>query len=144
MFEGMENIFLGHRFTMMRDGSLNAHDGGSLRIGNDISINTNVCLAAGNGGRIIIGDNVLIGPNTVLRASNHIFRSRDIPIKSQGHSSGTIIIEDDVWLGANVVVVADVKIGAHAVVAAGAVVTKDVQPWTIVGGVPAVAIGKRP
>lgn len=57
---------------------------------------------------------------------------------------GRIVIGNDVWLGANVVVVANVSIGDHAIVGAGAVVTRDVEPWTIVGGVPARPIGKRP
>ena len=140
---GAENIFLGDRFSLMRNGNLFAHRGSSIRVGNDISINTNVYLGASEGGRIIIGDDVLIGQNVVIRANNHVFLSRDVPIRGQGHSAGTIDIGDDVWLGANVVVLPDVKIGAHAIVAAGAVVTKDVEPWTIVGGVPATVIGER-
>jgi len=65
------------------------------------------------------------------------------PIRDQGHRPGEIIVEDDVWLGANVTVIGSVRVGQGAVVAAGAVVTKDVEPYSIVGGVPAKFIKKR-
>jgi galactoside O-acetyltransferase len=137
-----ENIAIGNNFSMMRNGSLHAH-GGAIQIGDRVSINSNVCLGAADGGRITIGSDVLIGQNTVLRASSHVFADVSRPIKEQGHSGGSIVIEDDVWLGANVVVVAGVTIGAHSVVGAGAVVTADVEPWSVVGGVPARLISKR-
>jgi galactoside O-acetyltransferase len=86
---------------------------------------------------------VLIGPNTVIRASNHNYNRVDIPIRDQGHSGGKIVIEDDVWIGSNAVITPDVVIGKGAIVGAGAVVVHDVSPYDIVGGVPAVTIGKR-
>lgn len=95
------------------------------------------------GGRICIGSNILIGPNVVLRASNHIYKNRDVLIRHQGHESGIIEISDDVWIGANVTVLPNVRIHKGAVVAAGAVVTKDVEEYTIVGGIPAKEISKR-
>ena len=60
-----------------------------------------------------------------------------------GHVPGEIHIEEDVWIGANCVITADVRIGRGAVVGAGAVVTRDVEPFSIVGGVPARPIGHR-
>ena len=113
-----------------------------LKIGDNFSMNTNSCLVA-NGGRIYIGDNVLIAQNVVVRAANHNHDSVDIPIKDQGHKGGAIHIEDGVWIGANSVIVTDVTIGKHSIVGAGAVVTKDVMPFTIVGGVPAKLIRHR-
>ncbi len=61
----------------------------------------------------------------------------------QGHVPGTVVIEEDVWIGANCVITPDVRIGRGAVVGAGAVVTRDVAPFAIVGGVPAREIGRR-
>jgi len=75
----------------------------TLTIGTGVSVNFNVLIDSCQG-YITIGDNVLIGPNCVLRAADHIFSNPKQPIKTQGHRGGNIIIEDDVWLGANVVV----------------------------------------
>lgn len=139
---GPKNIKLGNRFAMARGGALHAEDG-EIIIGNDAAINCNVFISAADGGRIVIGNSVLIGPNTVLRASNHRTDDLTKPILAQGHTGGVITIADDVWIGANVVVTAGVAIGAHAVVGAGAVVTANVEPGTIVGGVPARKIRSR-
>lgn len=107
-----------------------------------MSFNTNVHVNADNG-RISFGNHVLVGPNVVIRASNHRFDRTDTPIRDQGHSTGEITIEDDIWLGANVSVLGGVRIGRGAVVAAGAVVTKDVASFSVVGGVPARLIKMR-
>jgi galactoside O-acetyltransferase len=116
---------------------------GSIRIGDRVSVNTNVQINASDGGVIAIGDDVLIGPNVVLRASDHAFDDIARPVNCQGHSGGRIVIEADVWIGANAFVARDVVIHEHAIVAAGAVVTRDVEAAAIVGGVPAQVIGWR-
>ncbi len=139
-----KNVSIGDNFGMLRNGSIYANANGLIQIGNSVSLNFNVSLSAADGGRILIGNDVLIGPNTILRTSNHRFSSRDLPINRQGHESGTIKIEDDVWIGAHVVVLPNVTIGAHAIVGAGAVVTRSIAPWTIVAGIPAKEIAKRP
>ena len=95
------------------------------------------------GGFIEIGDNCLIGPNVVLRTSNHVFSDRNVPIREQGHIPGRIIIRDDVWIGANVVLLPDVSVGRGAIIGAGSVVTKNVDDYAIVAGVPAKQIGSR-
>ena len=92
-------------------------------------------------GNIKIGDNVLIGLNVVCRTANHNFK-KEININKQGHSYGNIEIEKNVWVGANCIILSGVKIGEGAVIAAGAVVNKDVDSYTIVGGVPAKLIKK--
>jgi galactoside O-acetyltransferase len=122
---------------------LNAYNGGLIKVGNRVNVNTNVRIDAAEKGEIIIGNDVLIGPNVVIRASNHVYDRLDIPIREQGHSGGRIVIEDDVWIGANAVITPNVTIGKGAVVAAGAVVVHNVDPYDIVGGVPAKTIANR-
>lgn len=95
-----------------------------------------------SGGRIHIGDNVLIGQNVVLRAADHGL-SRATLISEQPHVGGVIEMEDDVWIGANAVILRNVRLGKGSVVAAGAVVVKDAEPYSIVGGVPAKKISER-
>ena len=139
---GHKNIEMGSNISIMNYSCLHVHDG-VLKLGNNISINSNTTIGAADGGKIIIGDNVLIAQNVVLRASDHKHSDIDIPINKQGHTGGQIIIGNDCWIGANVVITRNVKIGDHSIVAAGAVVTKDVEPFAIVGGVPAKIIVKR-
>lgn len=115
----------------------------SLVIGNNCSLNSNVMINADGGGTIEIGNDVLIAPNVVVRASNHAFFRTDIPINQQGHIAGHIYIGNDVWICSNVVILPGITIGKGAIVAAGAVVTKDVAPYDIVGGIPAAKIGNR-
>ncbi|HSH04643.1 MAG TPA: acyltransferase [Anaerolineae bacterium] len=93
----------------------------------------------GQGG-VTIGDRVFTSPYTQIIAVNHVFDDPSRPFAEQGITAQGIIIEDDVWLGANAVITDGVRVGRGSVVAAGAVVTKDVPPHTVVGGVPAVPI----
>lgn len=93
-------------------------------------------------GSVVIGDHTLIAPGCFLTDHNHR-TDFDCRIDQQGCSVSPIHIGSDVWLGAKVIVLSGVSIGDGAVVAAGAVVTTDVSPFTIVGGVPAVKIGDR-
>lgn len=115
---------------------------GRLVLDRHVSVSPSCHIAADNG-NIEIGAYAAIGPGTVIRAANHCFSDRQCPIMFQGHKSGQIIIENDVWIGANCVITPDVRIGKGAIVGAGAVVTHDVEPYSIVAGVPAKEIGKR-
>ena len=90
-----------------------------------------------------MGNHVMIAANVVLRAANHGV-ARGIPMKRQGSISGEIQIEDDVWIGSNAVITADVVLARGTVVGAGAVVTHSTEPYSIVAGVPARKIGERP
>ncbi|HKM25207.1 MAG TPA: DapH/DapD/GlmU-related protein, partial [Corynebacterium sp.] len=83
---------------------------------------------------------VYTSPFTQIIAVNHVFDDPTRPFVEQGITAEGIVVEDDVWLGANVVVTDGVRIGRGAVVAAGAVVTRDVPPHTVVAGVPARVI----
>jgi galactoside O-acetyltransferase len=139
---GFENISIGDNISFMKNSYIYAHDNGDLTIGNNFTINSNSQLGA-SFGKIIIGNDCAIGPNSVLRAANHRFDDPNIPIRKQGHKYGEIIIEDDVWIASNCVITANTKIGKGSVIAAGSVVTKDVESYSVVGGVPAKLIKKR-
>lgn len=115
----------------------------SILIGDNVTLNYNVMVNADSGGSITIGNHCIIGPNVVLRTSNHEYSNRHIPIREQGHRPGTIVLKDDVWIGANVSVIGNVVIGRGAIVGAGSVVNKDVGDFTIVAGVPARKIRDR-
>lgn len=97
----------------------------------------------GCSGWIEIGANVMMGPRVTLLAENHNFESIERPMKEQGVTRSFIRIEDDVWLGAGCSITAGVTIGRGSIVAAGAVVTRDVEPYSVVGGMPAKLIRKR-
>lgn len=105
--------------------------GKNITVGKNVFINTG-CRFQDQGG-IRIGDHVLIGHNVVLATLNHDFA----PYNRATMHPAPIHIKDRVWIGANATVVPGVTIGENSIVAAGAVVTKDVPPNTIVGGVPA-------
>nr|WP_282133256.1 DapH/DapD/GlmU-related protein [Cellulophaga baltica] len=92
----------------------------------------------------IIGSNVMMGPDCIIYASNHNFSRVDIPMIQQGHSkSKTTIIGDDVWIGGRVIIMPGKKIGNGVIVAAGSIVTKDLEDFGIYGGNPAKLIKKR-
>ncbi|MFA5339135.1 MAG: DapH/DapD/GlmU-related protein [Candidatus Omnitrophota bacterium] len=135
-----KGITMGDRVNIMHNCCLYANDNGTIKIGNGVNMNSNVIIGAANDGEIILGDNVAIGPNVVLRASNHIYGRKDIPINKQGHTGGRIVVEDDVWIGANAVVLRNVTIGKGAVIGAGAVVNRDIPPGALACGVPAKVI----
>lgn len=108
-------------------------------IGKGTTINKNTCVLD----NVIIGDYCSIAPNCVIVGSNHNFKDKSKIIKQQGSESLGITIGDDVWISANVTILDGVKIGKGAVIAAGAVVNKDVAEYSVVVGVPAKHIGKR-
>lgn len=88
--------------------------------------------------RIKIGDHCLFGNNVVIVDHNHIFDNND-----EDNSYKEIIIGNNVWVGANVTILKGVKIGDGAIIASGSVVNKDIEPYTINGGVPCRFIRKR-
>lgn len=105
----------------------------------DIHIGENAHLGLSNTliGPVSIGNNTILAQHIVLSGLNHGYSDPDIPIKDQKETTAPIVVEEDCWIGANSVVVAGVTIGKHSIVAGGSVVTKDVPPYTIVGGNPA-------
>lgn len=93
-------------------------------------------------GPVTIGNHVNLAQGITVTALNHNFDNVELRIDEQGVSTNPVAIADDVWIGANAVVLPGVSIGSHSVVAAGAVVTKDVPAHSLVAGVPAKIIRK--
>lgn len=91
-------------------------------------------------GPVIIGSHVNLAQGITITALNHNFNDSEKRIDQQGISTKEVVLEDDIWVGANAVILPGVTIGTHAVVAAGAIVTKDVPPHSLVAGVPAKVI----
>ena len=95
-------------------------------------------------GTCVIGNCVMMGADVVVITRNHAFDRTDIPMMLQGFSEERpVVIEDDVWIGDRVLILPGVRVGQGSIIAAGAVVTHDVSPYTIVGGVPAKVISTR-
>lgn len=93
--------------------------------------------------QVTIGDDVRIAGHVWIGTSNHVFADPDRSIATQGAVQLPVFIEDDVWIGEKATVLPGVTIGRGSVVAAGAVVTRDVPPYSVVGGVPARLIKRR-
>ena len=130
---------IGTNVTMLHGVRLLSPQG--VVIGDNSFINHNTDIY-GQGG-VIIGKYVLIGQNCNIMSVNHAFSSWEKPILLQGITTGPIIIEDDVWIGANVTVLPNVVIKRGAIIGANSVVTKNVEAFSIVGGTPAKLIKYR-
>jgi len=91
-----------------------------------------------------IGNDVMMGPQVCILSATHNFERNDIPMREQGAPERQpILIGEDVWIGTRVIILQGVKIGDHAIIGAGSIVTKDVPEWGIVGGNPAKLIRYR-
>lgn len=111
-----------------------------LRIGNNSGIGVNALIST----CVTIGNDVMMGPDCMFFTSNHGMERLDVPMWQQKSSTPRpIVIGDDVWIGARVIVLGGVHIGNGSVIGAGSVVTKDVEPYSIVAGNPAKLIRKR-
>ncbi|WP_462323580.1 acyltransferase [Desulfoplanes sp.] len=129
-----ENSFVAHRSTL-------AAQGGDIRIKKHVHISRGSYI---NGiGNVVIGNDCMVGPHVVLISGTHNYRDMNTPIRKQGSTKKMIVIEDNVWLAANVNVMPGVRVGEGSVVGAGAVVTKDIPPYSIAVGVPARIIKSR-
>jgi acetyltransferase-like isoleucine patch superfamily enzyme len=140
-------IVFGNRCTVGRfaqiapTGILGGPVGEGLRLGDNSNIGPYSWI--GCSGLVEIGARVLMGPRVNLLAENHNISETDVPIKNQGVTRKSIVIGDDCWLGAGCSVLAGVTIGHDSVVAAGAVITDDVSPFSVMGGVPARVLRMR-
>lgn len=115
--------------------------GEGLIIGNSVGIAQNCFIQVR--GMIIIGNNVILGPNVSIFSENHNFDNPDLPVSLQGETRKGVTIEDGVWIGTRAVILDGVNVGKNSIVAAGSIVTKDVPPYSIVGGIPAKVIKYR-
>lgn len=114
----------------------------NITIGNNTYINDGV-FTVGDNSRIVIGNDCLISYNVHVRTNTHKYIDKNILIRKQGELEKDIVIEDDVWIGYGAQIMPGVTLHKGCVVGAGAVVTKDVAEYTVVGGVPAKVIKKR-
>lgn len=111
-----------------------------LRIGDNSGIGINCEVY----GPVTIGNDVMMGPEVVIYTNAHCHDRIDITMREQGFSEALpVVIGNDVWIGRRAMIMPGVKIGNGVVVAAGAVVTKDVPDFAIVGGVPARILKMR-
>jgi maltose O-acetyltransferase len=118
----------------------NFGDGTEIEIGCNSGIGVNCMLQ----GQVKIGNDVMMGPEVLIFTQNHQFNRIDIPMNKQGHMpSEPVVIGNDVWIGQRCIILPGVTIGNGTILAAGAVVTKDVPDWAIVGGNPGKIIRYR-
>ena len=160
--KGAASIFLGRQCKIHRGAYLDAAGGGLIRFADKVTVNrgaivqgsrggvqlgegvelNNFAIVNGAGG-VTIGPYTLIGPHATIVSYEHEYRDRARRIRDQPYIYAPIAIGTDVWIGAHAVVLAGITVGDGAVVAAGAVVTRDVPAYTVVAGVPARPIGAR-
>lgn len=114
--------------------------GSTIKIGNNSGIG-NRCIVRGP---LLIGDDVMMGPDVVILSGGHKFERKDIPMRLQGSpTQKETIIGNDVWIGTRAIIMSGVKIGNGVIIGAGAVVTKNVPDYAVVGGVPAKILKYR-
>jgi acetyltransferase-like isoleucine patch superfamily enzyme len=129
-------------FTEILHGCLLMTYGGSIKIGSYCSINP-YTIIYGHGSGTIIGNNVMIAGHCMVIPANHNFSRIDIPINQQGIHSNGIIIEDDVWIGAGCQILDGITIGKGSIIAAGSVLNKSTNPYSVMAGIPAKLIKTR-
>lgn len=123
---------------------VNIEKGANFPSSAELGDNSGIGIRAQINGKVVIGKNVMMGPDVCIYARNHAFDRTDIPMNLQGFApEKPVVIEDDVWIGAKVIILPGVHIGTGAVIGAGAVVTKDVPDYAIVGGNPARILKMR-
>jgi len=142
-----QGIKLGNRVTIGKYAIIRPSNiyGGPIGAGLTMGDNSNIgpYNYIGCSGKITIGNNVMLAPRVSIYAENHVFDHPDALIRDQGVEKKEVIIEDDCWIAANSILLAGVTIGKGSVVAAGSVVTENVPPYSVVGGVPAKLIKSR-
>jgi len=142
-----QGIKLGNRVTIGKYAIIRPSNiyGGPIGAGLTMGDNSNIgpYNYIGCSGKITIGNNVMLAPRVSIYAENHVFDHPDVLIRDQGVEKKEVIIEDDCWIAANSILLAGVTIGKGSVVAAGSVVTENVPPYSVVGGVPAKLIKSR-
>lgn len=134
-------IILENGVTLNPYSFLQANNDGFIHIGEGTEINNYTII--NSGGKIIIGENVLIGPKVNIISYSHNFTDIKTPIIKQGSSQKKIIIENNVWIGANCTILAGVRIGTGAIIGANSLVNKNILPNTINAGSPCIQLKER-
>ena len=137
--------FLCAKLMLNKCGSnVNLESKASITSALEIGDNSGIGIASRIHGHVCIGDNVLMGPEVIILTSGHNYESADVLIREQGRlPEKPVYIENDVWIGARAIILPGVRVEEGAVIGAGAVVTKNVPPYAVVGGVPAKIIKQR-
>lgn len=135
-----DNVMIGQQ-TIIECTGVIRHLGEGLKVGNNSNFGDYNFI--GVRGPVEIGNDVLFGPRVCIYAENHVFIHLDIPIRKQGETRQGIRVEDNCWIGSGAIILDGVTIGTGSVVAAGAVVTRDVPPFSVVAGIPARLIQTR-
>ena len=130
------NVYIGH-YAILR-----GYSGNQMRIGDDTWIGQ-FCYINSAGG-VDIGSRVGIGPGVKIMSSKHGEEGRDVPVLLCDLEFARVVVEDDCDIGMGAIILPGVTVGKGSQVGAGAVVTKDVAPYSVVAGVPARKIGERP
>ncbi|SHT77812.1 transferase [Mycobacteroides abscessus subsp. abscessus] len=123
--------------------TVSVRNGANISIGAGSRIGQGCHLWAGDDSRILIGDHALFGPNVFVTATNYRFDNSDGPVMDCGRRGSDITIGSNTWIGTGVVIVAGAHIGDGAIIAAGAVVSGDIPPMSVAGGIPARVIRQR-
>lgn len=163
MIDKNARLQMGDNVELRRNVELRVHGNSNLLIGNKVRIDRGVRLLSANdatisikdgvriglytvfngGDSITIGEKVLISGFVYLQTSMHGYSSREISVQDQGYDHAPILLENDVWLGTHVVIMPGINIGKGGVVGSNAVVTKNVEPYQVVAGIPAKPIKER-
>ncbi len=139
-------IVIGNNFSIGRNSIIECTGvlrelGESLEIGENVGIAANAFIAVR--GKTKIGKNTIFGPGVSIHSENHNFEDLDKPMRLQGATRKGVTIGEDCWIGSKAIILDGVTVGNHVIVAAGAVVNRDVPDYAIVGGVPAKIIKMR-
>lgn len=157
-----ENIRIGNNVSIFGDIDLRNRENGVIIIEDNVSFDRDVRLVSARDGKIHIGKNSAIGPYTIINGGGNVIIGKNAlfaknisinandhehyanaNIRDQGYVYADVVIQDDVWLGANVCVNRGVVIATGSIVGANAVITKNTEPYSINVGVPARKIGRR-
>jgi len=157
-------VFLGDHVFIGENSLLDASSlEGRIELQDEVWVSRDCIIVAGEGYEVVVGEHAYLGPRALLYGhagitigkdtliandvqlicGSHVFSDPHTPIRLQGGVEERIEIGEDVWLGASTIVLGGVTIGRGAVVAAGAVVTKDIPSYAIARGVPAAIVGQR-
>ncbi len=132
------------KFLVYVGKDVNIEKGAMITSTMEIGDRSGVGINARMHGKVVVGKDVMMGPECIIYTKNHAFKDVTIPMCQQGFSEEKpVIIGDDVWIGGRVTILPGVHIGNGAIIGAGAVVTKDVPDYAVVGGNPARVLKYR-